>query len=283
MIKNINVNDRLSTKDMLMENFAPKSKTFRTRLIAKDEYGQLLFDREENMTVLGGAIFVLEKLWGIRSTLTIDTINNIDSINTATQDISTALTANNLVCLWGIGIGGSGDAFGSVNTVHVYEHEIGADGTTTTQMIPFRAVNTALSTADKAKYFLAKSNGSGYTYYYGKTFESTPFIRSLWQNGTNGADGTEITSPPHASNSNLGIDTFVEMALKISSADVREYFTLNDNIAQCRINTIGLFTGQPNTGATDYQNVKLFSKFNFDNEPLNNTKEINFTYRIYAN
>lgn len=267
-----------------MEDFAPAKKAFRTRLTARDEFGQLLFDREENMTVLGGAIFTLEKLWGIRSSLTIDTINNIDAINAAAQDTTTALTAGNLVCMWGIGIGGSGDAFGSVNTVHVYEREIGANGTTTTEMIPFRAVNTALSTADKAKYFLAKAGTtSGYTFYYGKTFESTPFIRSLWQNGADGADGTEITTPPHASGSSLGIDTFVEMALKISATDVREWFTLNNNIAKCRINTIGLFTGEKNTAGTDYQNVKMFSKFNFDNEPLNNTKEINFTYRIYAN
>jgi len=82
------------------------------------------------------------------------------------------------------------------------------------------------------------------------------------------------------------IEAFVEMRLKLTKKDVREWFDVNGNIQLSRINTIALFTGKRveiAPGKFDYVNVKMFSKLNLDNEPLTNTKEINFTYRIYTN
>ena len=76
------------------------------------------------------------------------------------------------------------------------------------------------------------------------------------------------------------------MILKISKKDVRDYFELYGDIEQCRINSIGLFTGAKRTlpdGTEDYQQVKLFSKLNIPNEMLTLKKDLTIVYRIYTN
>lgn len=280
--------DSLAIKDLVSNKLRNKSP-FRTEISAYDEFGDVLFTLEHNMVVLGGAITVLEKMWNIRSSLVIDTINNINQISPAVQSTTELLPQNDYVCMWGIGIGGSGDAFGSVRDVKYYEREIGQNGQSD-EFIPFRCVTTSLEGEDVQMYTLSKTVGTGFTAYYAKLFDSEPFIRSLWRDGQDGKDGTEVTDGVHNTQRSEEIETFVEMHMKINENDVREWFEMNGNIEQARVNTIGLFTGRlVDNGAGGYnaQNVKLFTKFNFDNEALggtgsSNSKTVAFVYRIYA-
>ena len=288
--------DSLAIKDLVSNKLRNKSP-FRTEISAYDEFGDVLFTLEHNMVVIGGAITVLEKMWNIRSSLVIDTINNINQISPATQSTTELLPQNDYVCMWGIGIGGSGDAFGSVRDVKYYEREIGQNGQSD-EFIPFRCVTTSLEGEDVQMYTLSKTVGTGFTAYYAKLFDSEPFIRSLWRDGQDGKDGTEVTDGVHNTQRSEEIETFVEMHMKINENDVREWFEMNGNIEQARVNTIGLFTGRlVDNGAGGYnaQNVKLFTKFNFDNEALGTSggsgsgsggvssgKTISFVYRIYA-
>ena len=281
--KQISMQDKLA----FIETFKNKEKQkspFRTEISAYDEFGDVLFTLEHNMVVIGGAITVLEKMWNIRSSLMIDTINNINQINPAVQSSTELLPQNDYVCLWGIGIGGSGDAFGSVRDVKYYEREIGQNGQSN-EFIPFRTVTTALEGEDVQKYTLSKSVGTGFTAYYAKTFEDDPFIRSLWRDGVEGEDGTEVTDGVHNTQRTEDIETFVEMHMRIDQEDGREWFEMNGNIEQARFNTIGLFTGRltaDGSGGYTATNVKLFTKFNFDNEALTTNKSIVIKYRIYA-
>lgn len=299
------INHELSDKLVTMESLEDSrykgikfKSPFRTEITATDENGDTLFTLEHNMVVLGGALKVLEKMWNIRSSLVIDTINNIAAINPEEQSVD-VVPQDDYVCLWGIGIGGSGEAFGSVRDVKFYEREIGQNGYTT-QMIPFRVTPAAIDGVD-SKYYLRKkmiypntSSTDAFYSYYAKEFEVEPFIRTLLRDGAEGEDGSEVTDGVHDRQPTYEIETFVEMHLKLEKSDAREYFEYNGNIEQARINTIGLFTGRKvaidildSTGLKvgtryDYKDVKLFSKFNFDNEALVNKKEINFTYRIYV-
>ena len=299
------INHELSDKLVTMESLEDSrykgikfKSPFRTEITAVDENGDTLFTLEHNMVVLGGALKVLEKMWNIRSSLVIDTINNIAAINPEEQSVD-VVPQDDYVCLWGIGIGGSGEAFGSVRDVKFYEREIGQNGYTT-QMIPFRVTPAAIDGVD-SKYYLRKkmiypntSSTDAFYSYYAKEFEVEPFIRTLLRDGAEGEDGSEVTDGVHDRQPTYEIETFVEMHLKLEKSDAREYFEYNGNIEQARINTIGLFTGRKvaidildSTGLKvgtryDYKDVKLFSKFNFDNEALVNKKEINFTYRIYV-
>ena len=283
------INDSFSfPKDQLnqVNNFSKRQmkSMFPTRIMAFDEFGEKLLDFEQNMVVLGGALTVLEKMWNVRSPLLIDTINNIMTINPEAQSSTELISQNNIVCLWGVGVGGSGDAFASVRDVKFYEREIGQNGQSI-QMVPFRVVTSPLEGTDVGKYYLKKDLGNGATAYYAKTFDSEPFIRTLWRDGVNGEDGTEVTDGVHNTSRTEDIETFVEMHLKLDKTDIREYFDFNGEIEQARVNTIGLFTAEKvalESGGYDYKNVKLFSKFNFTNEGLSNKKTINFVYRIYV-
>ena len=270
---------------LTMEDFAePHKSIFRTRITGKDEFGNILFDQEQNLVVLGGAITTLEKLWNVRSPLVIDTINNICSINPAAQTEG-ILPQDNCVCLWGVGIGGCGDAFGSVRDVKYYEREIGNNGTGTTEMIPFRVVASPFDDANADKYFLMAPFGNDRVAYYAKIFDEQPFIRSLWKDGAEGEDGTEVTDGVHNTTRTDDIETFVEMHMTIDKNDIREYFSINGEIEMARVNTIGLFTATPvkqNGVITEYKDVKLFSKFNFNSEPLENNKSVLILYRVYA-
>ena len=301
--------DTLSPVDSIKDAFARKldytnpRKVFRTRIIAKNEFGEVLFDREDNETVLGGAITVLEKLWNIKSALKVDSINNIMGIN---ADVTPALaessaTQNDYVCLWGIGIGGSGDTFGQRYPVHFYEREIGQNGHSD-QMIPFRVVAEpfALTDDNSSKYFLRRKREDGYYEYYLKAFDKEPVIDVRWADGAEGEDGSEVDDDVYNTRREDKILAYVEMALTIGRKDVQEYFEHMGHPEMARVNTIGLFTARKHTmedGRTEYVNVKLFSKLNFDNDPLNNgssgsagtfssgngssSRSIKYIYRVY--
>lgn len=224
-------------------------------------------------------------MWGIRSALQVATINEIMGINSNFAiDPKSPLIQDDVVCLWGIGIGGSGDAFGSIRKVNFYEREVGQNGQRD-EMIPFRVTQTQLTGDDAKKYHMMETREDGLFAYYLKGFEIQPQIKILWKDGEEGEDGSEVESDVHNTRRNDLIEAFVEMHLKLTKKDVREWFDLTGEIQMSRINTIALFTGRKveiAPGVFDYVNVKMFSKLNLDNEPLTNTKEINFTYRVYT-
>lgn len=280
--KNLKFNDFISPKDMI-SNRKVKHQGFNTRVECRDEFGNVMFTAP-NQTVLGGALFVLEKLFNIRATLTIDTINNIMDINAADSNKSGNYQYDDIVSIWGIGIGGSGEAFGSVRDVKFYEREIAQNGQGASEMVPFRMTSVPLEGTEADKYSLRKEIDGHYAY-YAKGFEIDPFIKALWKDGEEGEDGTEVTDDVYTSEREDEIEVFVELHLKINKKEAREWFEYNGEIEKARVNSIGLMYGRKyevETGRFDHTNVKLFSKLNFDNEPMSNNKELNFTYRIFV-
>jgi len=285
MNKPILLNDKLVLNDKIQCSFKPHS-LFKTKIIAghdlmKDkngvsQLGEVLFE-QENMTVLGGALFTLTKLFGVDSPLSIGSLNSI--MNIANDGpVPDKFSKDNVVCLFGIGIGGCGDSLTSVKDVKFYEREI-------FDMIPFRITDQPLNAEEVQKYWFKKLREDGKTEYYLKTFESQPQIKVLWKDAEGDEDGTEVEAGVHNTNRTEPIETFVELILKINSKDVREYFELNGNIEQARINSIGLFTGIKGTladGSQDYKQVKMFSKLNINNEMLTLAKDLVIIYRIYT-
>ncbi len=301
--------DRMAFRD-LQSQFAKRpvrqghKPTFYTEVTRNvlNEYGEVLFSKVyHNETVLGGALTVLEKLWGISATQKVDSINNIMGINTSlTPPISeSSATQDDLVCLWGVGIGGCGDAYSSIRNVHFYEREIGQNGHTD-QMIPFRVVVDPFSSSDENynKYFMMRQREDGMYEYYLKAFETTPVIKVLWKDGAEGEDGTEVEQDVYNTDRTDLIEAFVEMHLMITKKDVQEYFELIGQPEMARVNTLGLFTGRRITlddGRAEYVNCKLFSKLNMNNDPLTVTssdsdgsvgsgssRAIEYTYRLFV-
>lgn len=285
------ISDKLTAKDRLnslQDKFAAgvQPKVFRTQITATNEFGQVLFSREENETVLGGALTVLEKLAGIKADLKVGSINNIMGINDTVALEDSSATDDDILCLWAVGIGGAGDAFGSRRVVKFQEREVGQNGHPE-QMIPFRVVPEEFDpTSDNYnKYYMFRTRDDGYVEYFLKKFEITPFIKVLYKDGVDGEDGTEVPSNVYNVDRNDPIECFMEMHLMASRRDIHEYFERIGQVEMARFNTIALMTGRRaeiSEGVIDYVNVKMFSKLNFDNESLQNSKTVSFVYRLYV-
>jgi hypothetical protein len=283
----INLTDSLNPDDTLRVGM--RKPGFRTQIVGGydayvnkktgvTELGETLFETE-NSIVLGGATFVLEKIFGIQSPLSVDYLNNIMNIATTGAPVTEIYPKDNVVCLFGVGTGGSGDTITSVKDVKFQEREI-------MDMIPFRVTDATLGPVDQERYwFKRRDQTTGKTSYFLKKFESTPQIRVLWKDAEGDADGSAVESGVHNTSRTEPIETFVEITLKVSKNDCREYFELNGNVEQTRVNSIGLFTGikaQLDDGTFDYKQVKLFSKLNINNEMLTLAKDLTIIYRIYT-
>lgn len=273
--------DTIDTSGGVPKVISKQQKPLRTKVTGYlgdniNPFDEKIFD-EENQIVIGGALFILEKVFGVEPNLYVDYLNNIMGI--ATDGMSNDLYADTYVCLFGVGVGGCGDSIRSVKDVNFVEREI-------FEMVPFRITDEDLNPSEQKKYFF-KMEKDNKTHYYLKTFEQQPVIKALWKDSDDqDEDGSEVEAGVHESTRTEPIETFVEMILKITKKDVRDYFELYGDIEQCRINSIGLFTGAKRNlsdGTTDYQQVKLFSKLNIPNEMLTLKKDLTIVYRIYTN
>lgn len=281
---NLNNNDRVS----FSMNRSPYT---RTRIVAgydpyKDkngitQFGEVVFETE-NMIVLGGSLFTLEKVFGVKSPLTIETLNDIMKIANTGSPITS--NVNTYTCLFGVGIGGAGESITDVKDVKYYEREI-------MDMIPLRQTADELTSDEATKYWfrteVTDANGTPKTAYYLKKFETEPEIHVLWRDVEGDEDGSEVGSDVYNTpeSNTTPIETFIELTLKISKKDVREYFDDLGDAYVKRINSIGLFTGTLGTlgdGTQDYKDVRLFSKLNINNEILTLAKDLTIAYRIYT-
>jgi hypothetical protein len=282
----INLSDNLNSTDKLVNAPAKveplrvestQGKVLKTKIIGLDTLtGEKLFE-EENQIVLGGALFILEKVFNVEAPINVEYLNDIMGICT-NSPIEEIYPKENGVCLFGVGTGGCGDASRSVVDVKYYEREI-------FDMIPFRITDEEFTGTDIGKYWFKRYEEDGKISYFLKSFEREPKIKVLWKDGEEGEDGSEVATGVHNTERTEPIETFVEMILKINKKDCREFFEINGDIEAARINSIGLFTGILSTneyGVPEYKQVKLFSKLNIPNEMLVLSKDITIVYRIYT-
>lgn len=281
------LSDRLNSTDKLTNAPAKKieplrveseqGKVLKTKIVGLDTLtGEKLFE-EENQIVLGGALFILEKIFNVEAPIDVAYLNDIMGI-CVNNPIDELYPKETKVCLFGVGIGGCGDASRSVVDVKYYEREI-------FDMIPFRITDDEMTGSDANKYWFKRYEADGKTSYFLKSFEHEPEIKVLWKDGEEGEDGSEVATGVHTTSRTEPIETFVEMILKINKKDCREFFEMNGDIEAARVNSIGLFTGILSTnekGVPEYKQVKLFSKLNIPNEMLVLSKDITIVYRIYT-
>ena len=140
---NIDNNDKI--KPMRIES---KQGNLKTKIIGLDSLTKEVLFETENQIVLGGALFILEKIFNVPSPITVDYLNNIMGI-AAENPIEEKYPKNTAVCLFGVGIGGCGDSSLSVVDVNFYEREI-------FDMVPFRVTDDELNDEDKEKYWFKR-------------------------------------------------------------------------------------------------------------------------------
>ena len=114
------LNDKMPARDTLAGSI-PMGHTktpvlARTKIQGFDDFGNLLFETE-NQIVLGGALFILEKVFGVESPLYVDYLNNIMGV--ATDETGEEIyPRDTIVTLFGVGTGGCGDSI-RLSLIHI--------------------------------------------------------------------------------------------------------------------------------------------------------------------
>lgn len=145
-------------------------------------------------------------------------------------------------------------------------------------LVPFRyPLKAEDNVAEFKKYHGRKSIGGRVAYYF-KEFESTPILVQRYD------DGTPIMSNVYENNTLRSVETYVDLFLKITEDDCREFFIDTTSINDARINTISICTAwKKNIDGKDYyQDIRPLTKYNMPNESLiEMSKGLDIRYHIY--
>lgn len=282
--KTLHLNDDFKDDLNDIKEIRRKSKTtFPTQVIFKNQLGEVLFE-EENMLIMGGRRFVLEKLFNINSAMEQRlTLNNILSFaDTDSFPAHTGPRQIKHVCLFGVGTGGSDLLFGSVKAPNARNNNLYGQ-------IPFRIVDEGSELDPLDEKYFGKVVSGGKVSYYLKAFEVTPqlYMRTGDETFTPVITDNDIVDNEGNPIDYEDVEIFVELSLKINLEDIREHFIATEGLDKTRINELGLFYGYQETHTPgtyeEYKGVECFSKLTFNNEGLDSeTKEINIVYRIYT-
>ena len=144
-------------------------------------------------------------------------------------------------------------------------------------------------TAFRSKYFGRRletigTTGATYIAYYFKKFETSPVLVRQY------ADGTTITkeSDIYHSSKTDEAQCYIQLKLRITNEDCRDYFAQTIGANAARWNTLSLCTGIPATYTSNgvtynyYKNITPFAKLNIGNENLiDASKQYDISYQLY--
>lgn len=278
----------MSTKKIeLSDGLGCSDKSFKTEILLgydcyKDKYGisqlgEQVIEPQHNKITLGGILYILKSVFGVSSNkVKIKTLNELLGINMnsmPTPGVKPVLGFN-------IGLGGCGANYADEKVVLDQSNIVPT-------IIPFRVVDSLDELGVTAEnYWLKKVNSDGKYFCYMKVPETELEVHSLWKDALqDGQDGNEVVDNPAESDRTEGIESFVEILLRISAKDLREYFELYDESRYARFNSIGLCIGNIGTNlddsSTELCNVIQFSILNLSNEMLHFDKDLSIIYRVF--
>ena len=241
-----------------------------TEVIFKDLDGNHILTTH-NKVVIAGSQLVAQKVFDLEELVALPTYNADLGLD---NSVSTQPTNATKVVLFCCGTQGCGLENSQVKPVK-YTGRIAP----TDDLIPFRyqLPQNDISEELRQKYFGRKATQSRVAYYF-KGFETAPTMKARF------VDGTVIDSTLYNVNNNTDAELFVEMSLRITKEDFRDYFKATTGINDARINSLSLCTAwyTEDGGYKYYQDIRPFTQLNIPNEPLIDlTKGIDITYHIY--
>lgn len=279
--KRMAIYDGLDTQDA-----ASLQRTFRTSIDVKNlETGEYIFKGLKNKVIVSGSGFIGRHLFDLMEEEVTPSYNtvfgeamytpetdeppvDIDAHTLATKD-------NEKVLLFCVGIDGCGSENSQVYPVD-YRKWIAPDN-----LIPFRFQLGSNDISDELRetYFgRTEINGGEYLAYYFKRFEGHPVLVQQY------VDGTPIDENVFESPKLDSAETYVELNLKITKEDIRDYFIATVGIDEARINTVSLCYAYPveEDGHLYFKDIHPMTKLNIPNEQLIDvTKGIEIIYHIY--
>lgn len=278
MNKKIVAYDGLRTDDIIS---ILTNSSLKTSIDIRDpETGRVIFKGLKNKVIVAGSGLLAHKLFDINSDEITPSYNDRLGIitpegeETHTIDTRTSATQDNpKILLFCIGLDGCGTENSQVYPVD-YTKWIAPD-----DMIPFRypLASSDLSDDLRETYFGRVEVGNHIAYYF-KRFDGDPVLTQQY------IDGTPLDGSIYESQRTASAETYVEIILKVTKEDIRDYFTATVGIDSAKINSISLCYAWPKEidGKLYFNDIRPMTKLNIPNEPMIDiTKGIDIIYHVY--
>ena len=279
-----------------------------------DATGEPIFEPLHNKTVIAGGGFTLQKLFSLdrrclNNTPTYDEELGLDDAASISDYPTMAIKdsegtmigsvedeTQRVIC--GFCLGSAGAGMEATNTFNeVYSSWIYPDA-----LVPFRYPLESTDNVDeniyKGRKTITLSNGQVRCAYYFKEFANTP---ELVQNHVSSIETFENSISPRTvydvSQSDKA-QSFVELHLKVTSKDCREFYIAHSGLERAKINQVSLVTAwkktvsrtklntQGSVVTNNYevlQQIRPFSLCNFPTEILKDrAKSISIIYTLYC-
>lgn len=231
--------------------------------------------RGSNKVIVSGSAFTAAKHFNIKPNTFTPSYNSILGLDESVNEPYTedGIRKGEQVFLFAVGDDGCGQEAHQVYNVD-YTKWIAPEN-----LIPFRY---QLPTNDiqgfmREKYFGRKTMSNRIAYYF-KSFEVPPVFKQQY------VDGTPIDENIYLSNREDEVESFVELQLKITKDDCRDFFLATTGINSAKISSMSLLTAWTTEvdGITYYQDIRPLTKLHFPNESLIDTsKGLDITYHIF--
>jgi hypothetical protein len=265
-----------------------KAGPSRTRVLIKNhDTGEVLVDKENKVVITGSqlnacAMFGLEPLVKFP---TYNTAMKLDNSNNASQ-----VPKNNpIVCLFCVSDSGCGATPKDVYVAKFTDRIKPAPAEPTdpaefdsTMIMPFRYVDAGADiNMDLRKHYFGRKTFTrlGKIGYYFKRFDTDPQLHLRY------ADGTEIGPDMYDVQSTQEAECYVDMRLRITRLDFRDYFENVLGWDKGRISSLSLCTAWYDDDIDDYrwyQDITPYTLLNFSLQWLvDDTIALDIEYQIY--
>ena len=286
------MNKILMANDFYRPNYSINNTRISSKIEIYNEVGELIFEPLHNKTVIAGSALTAMKLFNLdksilNNTPTYDEIlelglNSIISedgprvyLRDTNGDILDTKSDESQRRIVGFCVGKGGSGLG-ISDVYNVKY---CDYITKDNLIPFRYPLISADDIDETIYKGKKTLDTRTAYYF-KKFDQEP---TFYQNNISEADNAQ---------------TCVELHLKITKEDCREFFIAHSGLENAVINQISLvsawskeieitkldsITGQPTTRMVEYyKDIRPFSLLNIPNDGLSDlSKSISIIYTLY--
>jgi hypothetical protein len=241
----------------------------------KDGLGNVLHQGLHNKVIVSGSAFTMMKHYNIDVPTRTPSYNTVlgleNTLNTPNPE--PGVRRDEVVCLFAVGVGGCGQEQHQVYDVDYSKWIKPSD------LVPFRYITPPndLSDLDRTRYF-GRALTNGKIAYYFKAFDTEPELIQRY------VDGTPIDANVFDSTNTLEIESFVQLKLKITVDDCREWFASTTGLDTAKINAISLLTGYKHeiNGYIYYESIRPLTVLHFPSEPLNEyTKSLDITYLCF--
>lgn len=264
----------------------------KTKIIIKNHDTGEVYGEYENKVNISGSQFAAMSIFGIKDKAVVFPSYNKDMNLDNSKPEEAEPTSENIVCLFCVSDGGCGtepkDIYVVKNTDRIKPGpatiEAGADLRevfSNDMVMPFRFVNVEDDLDENLRkyYFGRKSYPNiGKIAYYFKSFDTDPQLHLRF------ADGTQITESVWESEVDQLAECYVEMRLRITRLDLRDYFEAV-GWDRARISSLSLCSAWYDVGSDQYkyfQDIIPYTLLNFGFRPLADTTiAVDVIYSVY--